>query len=205
MRLNREQQKLVEENHNLIYQYLIDKQLPQDEYYDIAAIGLCKAAMNYSVDAGYTFATYVYKSITNTIKNEAIKVKRHTVQAYSANNECMIGDDGDEFINLFADNNVDVEGKISAINHFEWFMEYMSNRQLQICIGKLYNMTDAEIGKLFGVSHSSISQMWRVIKKAYASGKRPYNNIMIQNVKNVDMKEHKRLKQKVLDILNEVV
>ena len=45
IQLNDEQRKLVADNHNLIYQYLIDNNLPQDEYYDIAAIGLCKAAL----------------------------------------------------------------------------------------------------------------------------------------------------------------
>ena len=52
IQLNDEQRKLVADNHNLIYQYLIDNNLPQDEYYDIAAIGLCKAALKYDTAKG---------------------------------------------------------------------------------------------------------------------------------------------------------
>ena len=62
IQLNDEQRKLVEDNHNLIYQYLIDNKLPQDEYYDIAAIGLCKAALKYDTSKG-AFSTYVYRAI----------------------------------------------------------------------------------------------------------------------------------------------
>ena len=42
--LNEYQQKYAEQNHNLIYGILNDKNLSIDEYYDVAAIGLCKAA-----------------------------------------------------------------------------------------------------------------------------------------------------------------
>ena len=63
MKLNDEQRKLVADNHNLIYQYLIDNNLPQDEYYDIAAIGVCKAAMGYDASKGINFSTCVHKLI----------------------------------------------------------------------------------------------------------------------------------------------
>lgn len=69
IQLNDEQRKLVADNHNLIYQYLIDNNLPQDEYYDIAAIGLCKAALKYDTSKG-AFSTYVYKAIKNNISRD---------------------------------------------------------------------------------------------------------------------------------------
>lgn len=69
IQLNDEQRKLVADNHNLIYQYLIDNNLPQDEYYDIVAIGLCKAALKYDTSKG-AFSTYVYKTVRNIINNE---------------------------------------------------------------------------------------------------------------------------------------
>lgn len=39
--MTKEQQKLVEDNHNLIYLYLKNSNLPVDDYYGIASIGLC--------------------------------------------------------------------------------------------------------------------------------------------------------------------
>lgn len=58
-KLNLEQQKLVENNHNLIYDYLNKYNLAFDEYYDILALGLCKAALLYEKDKG-AFSTFAY-------------------------------------------------------------------------------------------------------------------------------------------------
>ena len=47
--MTRESQRLVEDNHNLIYKFLRNHNL-EDDWYDVAAIGLCKAANNYNSD-----------------------------------------------------------------------------------------------------------------------------------------------------------
>lgn len=66
MKLTEDQRKLVEENHNLIYDYLWKKNLSIEEYYGLAAIGLCKAAITY--DSGKAaFSTYAYMCISNEI------------------------------------------------------------------------------------------------------------------------------------------
>ena len=44
--LTKEQKELVENNHKLIYYYIHKNGLSVDEYYDILAIGLCKAALH---------------------------------------------------------------------------------------------------------------------------------------------------------------
>lgn len=62
-----EQRKLVEDNHNLIYGFLNKNELENNDYYDIAAIGLCKAAMNYSPTKG-EFSTLAYKCMENEAK-----------------------------------------------------------------------------------------------------------------------------------------
>ena len=54
--MTKEQQKLVEENHGLIYSFLAKHNLPIEEYYDLAAIGLCKASITYQNET--TFSTY---------------------------------------------------------------------------------------------------------------------------------------------------
>lgn len=46
--LTQQQQHLVEDNHKLIYFYLYRNSLSVDEFYDVAAIGLCKAAITYN-------------------------------------------------------------------------------------------------------------------------------------------------------------
>lgn len=52
-----EARKLVEENHNLVYSFLYKYHLDVEEWYDLAAIGLCKAANTYNNDKS-GFSTY---------------------------------------------------------------------------------------------------------------------------------------------------
>ena len=67
-RLTTEQQKLVEQNHNLIYDFAKRKNLNIEEYYDILAIGLCKAAQIYNPEKGEL------STIANTCMNNEMIV-----------------------------------------------------------------------------------------------------------------------------------
>lgn len=77
-KLTEKQQKLVEENHNLIYGFANKMHLPLEEYYDLLAIGLCKAAQIFEEDKG-AFSTVAYCCM----KNELALYLRH-IQIKSA-------------------------------------------------------------------------------------------------------------------------
>lgn len=203
IQLNNEQRKLVEDNHNLIYQYLIDNNLPQDEYYDIAAISLCKAALKYDTSKG-AFSTYVYRAIGNNISRARVNEKRHTVSAMSYNVMASInGEETDvEYIETFF-SNTNVENENVTKTFFKWFIEYMSLRELQIMYCKSKNMTDREIGKKYNVTHAAISSVWRRIKNAYKNNDRVYTVKRVHDIK--DEEEIKNLKSKLLDIVELVV
>lgn len=66
MALTDVQQTLVEENHNLIYSFLAQMRLTTEEYYGLAAIGLCKAAQAYQAGTS-SFSTYAYRCMYNEI------------------------------------------------------------------------------------------------------------------------------------------
>ena len=72
--MTKEQQKLVEDNHNLIYLYLKNSNLPVDDYYDLAAIGLCNAALTYDKTSKAKFSTYAYQCIKFEVC-KAIKIE----------------------------------------------------------------------------------------------------------------------------------
>ena len=203
MKLNNEQRKLVEDNHNLIYQYLIDNNLPQDEYYDIAAIGLCKAAIGYDVSKGVTFGTYVYQSIRNNIKQCELNDKRHNVETMSCNNLSTVHGEGTEVEHLetfHSNNNTEEENVVKA--HFRWFIEDMSLRELQIMYYKTKKMNNKDIGKKFGVTHEAIGRVWRRIKKAYNDNKTLHT---IKYLDEIQELEREMLKKKLLDIVELVV
>lgn len=70
MKLNDEQRKLVEQNHNLIYSAMRKfgiRRQDFDDYYGFAAIGLCKAAIDYDKTRSKSFSTYAYLCIQNEI------------------------------------------------------------------------------------------------------------------------------------------
>lgn len=72
-KLNKEQQQLVEDNHNLIYgimhQYKLSLDAPED-YYGAAAVGLCNAALHYDPDRNIKFSTYAYICMGREIQRE---------------------------------------------------------------------------------------------------------------------------------------
>lgn len=75
MQLTLEQQKLVEDNHNLIYSLLKAMSVSADDYYDVAAIGLCQAAALFDASKGLKFSTYAYTAMRNEVLKEIRKDK----------------------------------------------------------------------------------------------------------------------------------
>lgn len=65
-RLTNKQQELVSNNHSLIYGYAMKNGLDIEEYYDILAIALCKAAMAFNDDRG-RFSTFAYSCMRNEV------------------------------------------------------------------------------------------------------------------------------------------
>lgn len=66
MPLTDEQRELVANNHKLIYAFGIKTKISMDEYYDILAIGLCKAAKIFNKNRG-EFSTVAYRCMQNEL------------------------------------------------------------------------------------------------------------------------------------------
>lgn len=60
--------KLIEDNIGLAYLALKKFKLNSEEYFDVAAIGLCKAANTYDASRGLAFSTYAMVIISNELK-----------------------------------------------------------------------------------------------------------------------------------------
>lgn len=65
-----EQQKLVEDNINLIYYACYKFGYNVQDYFDIGAIALCNSAIKYNENLGYKFSTYAIKSIHQKFQEE---------------------------------------------------------------------------------------------------------------------------------------
>lgn len=112
--LTLDQQRIVSENHNLIYSLANKKSINLDEYYDVLAIGLCKAAIAFDNTKG-KFSTLAYTVMLNEYKQELRKQQneRAIPQDKLLSFDVPIQTDQDSqfasFADVIPDNNVQVE------------------------------------------------------------------------------------------------
>lgn len=175
MQLNDEQRKLAEDNHNLIYSILQKYKLGYDDvedWYGIAAEGLCKAAATYDPSSGNTFSTYAYTVMGNDIKCMfRHKYSRETVSVNNANSDNKrvypvvyslsesITDDG----NCVLD---DVIGSDSFVENLEYWdiiecvLKKMSPKCKYIIKMLIDGYKQSEAAKKIGCSRAYVNSVW---------------------------------------------
>lgn len=164
--------ELVEENHNLIYSLLYKYHLDIEEWYDLAAIGLCKAANTYNNDKS-GFSTYAYKCMYTTImtekrKENAMRIIPQNQIVYYENqvSESSKENDTSTFLN-YIPSKQDVENEtISTIllNNIE--NELVGNKKKVFILLK-EGYTQCEISKIIGISKQRISKIKQEITEKY--------------------------------------
>ena len=168
--LTKEQKDLVELNHNLIYGFAKEKNLPIDEYYDILAIGLCKAARIYDKNKG-SFSTLAY----NCMRNELYIVYRHDYQresaipheliySYDLANEDL--DNEKSIIEILTDNYSTTEVVINNIM-LETFIDTLSEKEKKIFQLLRNEKTQEEISKEMNCARTNITYFVQRIRKKW--------------------------------------
>jgi hypothetical protein len=81
--LTKKQAAFAAKHHNLIYSYLKSRNLPLEEFYDIAVFGYLRAVRKYSVRKdlkAYKFSTIAYSCMWSDIGTyfRSLKAKKHT-------------------------------------------------------------------------------------------------------------------------------
>ena len=64
------QQLFAEEHHNLVYAFLNEKKLPEDEYYDVVVFGYLQAVMDYTAQgesSRFSFATIAWRKMESRL------------------------------------------------------------------------------------------------------------------------------------------
>lgn len=77
--LNDTQRIFAEKNHNLVYKFLHEKNLPASEYYDIVIFGYLRAVQRYLSEpnlAGHSFATVAWRAMESEIVNAPRTARR---------------------------------------------------------------------------------------------------------------------------------
>ena len=158
-----EQRQLITDNHNLIFSFLQRYNLDEEDFYDVAAIGLCRAAMTYKADIA-KFSTYAYRCMLTTVNNEfkgKNRVKRIPEELIvSYNVECCAedGDEISEFIDIFP-SDVDIEKEVLLLTQIKEYLNGLTDRERLIFQLIIDGYTMREIAKMMGCSHQNISRI----------------------------------------------
>lgn len=164
-----EQKKLVEENHALIYQVIRDMGLPIEEYYDLGAIGLCKAAIHYKSDKT-SFSTFAYTCIKNEIMYDyrTRKYKKRAMNEWLISYETKVrSKDGAEDLTLFDQLKSDVSVENEALSHVMYteLIDQLGKTDSKVIPLFRLGLKQREIAEIMGVTQANISRVRRRIEK----------------------------------------
>lgn len=171
--MTKEQEQLVIDNHNLIYFFLnkwgkILEYSDMTDYYDICAIGLCKAAITYDSSKDVKFATYAGVCIENEIKLELRNKKKYSAPLYSLDMTFNNTSDGTGEI-AFVDN------LTTGLSAYDEILPYqldkvLNAREYKLVALILQDYTQVEIGNIIGISQAQVSRMFSKIKQKLLKG-----------------------------------
>ena len=172
MRLTEEQKQLAADNHNLIYGFQREHRLSVDEYYDICAIGLCKAAAKFDPSQEYKFATLAYAAMDNEVKNFW-----RDINTMARKPEIPDVSMFDIILRGHTDSGI-VVGDTIAEREEQWipsyrrvcvdtFVESLPPRERQVVSMRLAGLTMSEIGSEVGRTHQRVSQILNTVRDKY--------------------------------------
>lgn len=167
--LTKEQQDLVEENHNLIYGFAKKKNLDIDEYYDILAIGLCNAAIIYNNEKG-NFSTLAFTCMETILYHQWRHEHRKTaipneiILSYDVKMDGEDSDNKNSFLDSFASKDCiydTVEGKIMK----DALLNILTEKERKIVELLDSGLDTVQIAILRGCSKQNISHYVKKIRK----------------------------------------
>lgn len=171
--MTKEQEQLVTDNHNLIYFFLnkwgkILEYSDMTDYYDICAIGLCKAAITYDSSKDVKFATYAGVCIENEIKMELRNRKKYSAPVYSLDMTFNNTSDGTREISY-------KENITTGLSAYDEILPYqldkiLNAREYKLVALILQGYTQVEIGNIIGISQAQVSRMFSKIKQKLLKG-----------------------------------
>ena len=154
-----------------MYKYHLDV----EEWYDIAAIGLCKAANTYNNDKS-EFSTYAYKCMYTAIimekrKENAMRTIPQNQIVYYENqvNESSKENDTSTFLN-YIPSKQDIENETISALSLENIENKLDGNKRKVFVLLKEGYTQSEISKIIGISKQRISKTKQEILEKYYTG-----------------------------------
>lgn len=165
MKLNEEQKKLVEENHNLIYSFLKYRNLSLnavEDWYGTAAIGLCKAAMAFDDSRGLKFSTLAYVCMERAVDCVKRKEKKNVKVSISLDEKIATNFDGVIPLSQMIPDPSDTFQSIYINDAVEKALKKLSDRDAAIIDTIIsQDMTQACAAAKFGMSRANINRIYK--------------------------------------------
>jgi len=170
--LTKKQQELVEMNHNLIYSFAYKNNLSLEEYYDILAIGMCKAASTFDESKG-AFTTVAFRCMRNEVFHYWDSMKKKSVIpnnmifSYDVHISEVMNDtyeDKNSFLSILSNKNYTHDVAIGNIMINE-FMEILTKEEKYLVKLLMIGVTQAEIAEKTNRSRQLINLYVMKIRK----------------------------------------
>lgn len=167
--LTEKQRELAEKNHDLIYGYAHKKNISIGEYYDLLAIGLCKAAKTYDENKG-RFSTLAYKCMENELNtywkslNKKSVIPSELILSYDAPiTSTDLSDNNCKLIENIPDSTL--HNGIASDIMFSTFMNILNNKETLIVNMLIDGLTHKEIAEKLGCRKQNISYHVKKIRE----------------------------------------
>lgn len=162
-KLTAEQQKLAEDNHNLIYSYLHKNSLGQIDWYGICALGLCKAARSYNPTKG-AFSTYAFTCMHYEVLSEMLKQNAKKRSGFAlVSLEEPLSDEGVSLAYHLADSAC-MENDVVLRMSLKEVCYQLSDRERQVFVLYISGVKYREIGERLQMSPSRVCQLLKLIR-----------------------------------------
>lgn len=147
----------------MIYTFLQKYHLTIDDWYGLAAIGLCKAAKTF-VPGKSSFSTYAYKCMFTTVYSEKRKERQaktipdNVIVYYQKEFDESNGGDACTFLN-YIPSKENVEENVLSEMIFDEYSEKLKDRDRRIFELFRDGYKQTEIGKVVGCSQAQVSRV----------------------------------------------
>lgn len=157
--LTERQKQLVTDNHGLIYKFLNYYKLG-DDYYDVAALALCKAACSYDTREA-CFATFAYCCMKNEVLSQMSKDNK---QSYSHYDDC------DSFGNPFIES---LPSKANVFNNvvIREFSDCLCDAEKMILFYLMNNLNECDLSEILSCTQQYISKIRKRIQSKWTEYK----------------------------------
>lgn len=202
IKLNTEQRKLVEDNHDLIYGFMLKHNLDFENWYDVCAIGLCKAVVAY--DGSTKLSTFAYTAMLNAVRRE-LKLNKCAKRDSSGTislDTTTVRTSANEEIPILESINSGVKNEDKVVNRewVRWFLEYASSAMLKVVYVKLTQCkTCQEVSEKLNVSREAVNKQMRILQKHIKDDTRPYCRLRYD-----DKEERDYWREKVYKTLDKI-